>query len=301
MLKSLLEEINLVYNKNIALYSSLNPWTNIYGISRSILAFGLLLTILISKNSSIYYDSSASGNLIMPSNIQNIGLFNIFIDNLLLAQVIAVIVLLWVISGFLPQLSCFFQWWVTFSFMISSPTIEGGDQINNILCLLLIPVCVLDNRKNHWHRKKNVFAPKRKLLCWSCYFIIILQISIIYFHACIAKLAVPEWLNGTAVYYWATHNIFGVNNALKDTMIYLLSYSIFVILATWGTILLELLLFSWIFMKRNTWNWKILLLIGILFHFMIVFFHGLVSFFLAMLGALILYLVPKELEIKFRS
>jgi antimicrobial peptide system SdpB family protein len=299
MLKSVSNEINRSLNATLQRYSELNPWTNVYGLARSVLASGLLLTILFSEESAIFYDSSASINMVLPADLSKIGLFNILSDQLLLAKFISIGALLWVISGYLPQVSCFFQWWVTFSFMISAPTMEGGDQINNIICLLLIPVCVFDNRLNHWYRAKDSNRTRRKLVAWSCIAVICLQISIIYFHACVSKFAVPEWSNGTAVYYWATHNIFGVSYSIKSVVSDLLSNSVIIILITWGTLLLELLLFAWIFVRRNRWNWRILFIAGVGFHFMIIVFHGLVSFFIAMLGALILYLVPKEYQIKF--
>ena len=122
----------------------------------------------------------------------------------------------------------------------------------------------------------------------------------IYFHAFTAKLFVPEWLNGTATYYWFTHQIFGVPEYLRVTIAHLLSIPFVGICITWGGIFIELILFAWLFMSRNSWNWKIILFIGILFHLLIALIHGLVSFSLVMIAALILYLVPKNKNFKIR-
>lgn len=65
--------------------------------------------------------------------------------------------------------------------------------------------------------------------------------------------------------------------------------------------LIEFMLFSWLFIKRNKWNWKILFLIGVLFHFFIALIHGLVSFGLTMTAILILYFFPIESNLKFKK
>ncbi len=57
---------------------------------------------------------------------------------------------------------------------------------------------------------------------------------------------------------------------------------------TWGVILLDLLLFITVAIDRR-W-WPPLLVLGLAFHSGIVLVHGLVSFFFAMAGALLLYL-----------
>lgn len=140
-----------------------------------------------------------------------------------------------------------------------------------------------------------------KLFIWSFYAVICLQVAVIYFHAFVAKLFVSEWLNGTATYYWFTHNIFGVSQTFKPIFYKLMSNKFIVILVTWGAMLIEFILFSWILLKRNKWNWKILFLIGVLFHFFIALVHGLVSFGLTMIAILILYFFPKDKNIKFKK
>ena len=132
--------------------------------------------------------------------------------------------------------------------MISGVIIEGGDQIASILTLLLIPICLTDNRINHWYLpKKTKSNSYLKLISYSSFFVISLQIAVIYFHAFTAKLFVPEWLNGTATYYWFTHQIFGVPEYLRVTIAHLLSIPFVGICITWGGIFIELILFAWLF------------------------------------------------------
>jgi len=61
----------------------------------------------------------------------------------------------------------------------------------------------------------------------------------------------------------------------------------------------EVILGMAIMMTRNNYNWKILLVAAISFHFGIVIVHGLISFFFSMASALILYLFPLNKKIDF--
>lgn len=290
----MLKEIKNDFVKFTNKYSTLNPWTNVYGLSRSIIAFSLLLTLIFSKTET----------LIMPENINNNSVFvtyNFFycFSSIFFAKLTCIFLLAVVIFGYFPQITAILHWWVNLSFLFVCPLIEGGDQLNAIISFLMIPIALTDNRINHWHKPKYSKVQNKKLIIWSMFFLISIQISFVYFHAGIAKLDVEEWLNGTAVYYWATHNIFGVNNSLFSAVNYLFSFKFVVVLFTWGTIILELFFFSFIFVKRNNWNWKIYLLLGVFFHFFIIVLFGLFSFFFSMLGAIILYYIPKENHISF--
>ncbi|MBT8317780.1 MAG: hypothetical protein HKP59_09130 [Lutibacter sp.] len=294
MLNDLKYSLDSIINK----YSTLNPWTNVYGLARSVLAFSLLLTLIFSGFDNLF--PKVNGELLKQQifDIEKLSIFYLFNDNMIIAYWICIAILIIVISGILPQITSFLHWWVALSYTFSGIIIEGGDQISSILTLLIIPLALTDNRINHWHKPKIRENKKLKLFVWSCYAIITLQIGIIYFHAGVAKIFVTEWQNGTAVYYWFTHNIFGVSDSLINLTYFLLSSKIVVISITWGTILFELTLFSWLFIKRNNWNWKLLFIMAFLFHFLIALIHGLVSFGLTMTAASILYFFPKNINIK---
>ncbi|MEZ0184130.1 sporulation-delaying protein SdpB family protein [Flavobacterium oncorhynchi] len=296
----MLNQIKNSFNKTLDEAYTHNPWTNVYGISRTFLALSLLTTLTFTGHEYLF---PTNNNILLRSpafDFEKIGLFSILSENTHLACIISIVILLITIIGYLPQVTGVLHWYITYSFMTSSIIIEGGDQIASIITLLLIPVTITDNRINHWYEKKASNRKKIKMFIWSIYFIITLQISIIYFHAAVAKLYSREWLNGTAVYYWFTHNMFGVSQYLKNLMLPLLSNSFLVISLTWGTIIFEIVLFGWLFMKRNLWNWKLLLLAGMLFHLSIAFIHGLVSFMFTMIGALFLYFIPKNTTLKLK-
>lgn len=113
--------------------------------------------------------------------------------------------------------------------------------------------------------------------------------AVIYFHAAVGKFAHSEWANGTALYYWLNHSFFGMPEYLSFTNT-LLSNSYFIILATFGVLIIEILLFLAIFSNSK---YKIFMFyIAIPFHLLIIFYMGIFSFFFFILGGLILYLYP---------
>ncbi len=279
-------------------YSTMNPWTSTYGLARSLIALSLMITLVFTGYENLF--PLVDGMQLKPVflDLEKIGLFYLFKDNILIAHILSVSILIWVIIGFLPQLSCIFHWWVAFSFFTSTVIIEGGDQIAVIVTMLLVPVCITDRRINHWNNKiANKKRSKTILFVWSIYFIISLQVSVIYLHAAVGKLAVEEWVNGTALYYWVNHNVFGVPNTLKGDATKILSNTFFVVILTWGAILLEFLLAGWLIMKRNIWNWKFMFISAVLFHVLIGVVHGLLSFMITMSGVLVLYFFSKNKSI----
>ena len=260
---------------------------NSYNLSRTFLAFGTLITLLFNSNYTLFgLDVTHLNNTLFDYN-----LFFLLKDNLFLAKTLSILVLSLVISGYYPRITGVLHWYVTFSFFLSSTVIDGGDHIATNLTLLLIPLTFLDTRSNHWS-KINIKSETKKILFKSFYLLIAIQVCVIYLHSFIGKLGVEEWKNGTAVYYWFTHNHFGVNEYVLPLTTKILSNKFIVTFMTWGTLLLEFILAASIILNQNDKKRYKLLLIGIIFHFSIIVVHGLVSFFFVMTSALILYLLP---------
>lgn len=297
----MLSDIKFTINKLLEEYSTKNPWSNVYGLSRSLLALTFILTLTFTGIDNLF--PYVNDELIRQPvlEFEKLSIFYLFKDNLMIAYWLSIIILFSVIVGFIPQITCFLHWWVTISYTFSGIIIEGGDQIAAILTLLIIPIAITDNRLNHWYSMKDNNRPKIKLFVWSLFAVISLQVSVIYFHAFVAKLFVTEWLNGTATFYWFTHNIFGVSGNFKTITYMITSNKTLVVLITWGAMLIEFILFSWLFIKRNSWNWKILFITGVSFHFLIALVHGLVSFGLTMTAILILYFFPKNKNLKINK
>lgn len=278
------------------------PYTNVVGLARSIIAVGTLLT-LITNSESVIIQRNVEGEVFNPllSPLADINHFNFFLilgfDNFDYMKIMAVIILMLVISGFYIKISSVLHWWVSISFFFGSSVIDGGDQIAAVLTFLLIPLCLTDDRKNHWHTKQPSYSSKNVFGLFSIY-LIRFQIAIIYFHAAVGKFDVREWMNGTALYYWLNHSFFGSSDNLVPIINMALKNDWAVTILTYGVIVFELMLFLALTASRK--YRKKILPIGIAFHFSIILFHGIFSFFFSIVGGLILYLLPTYQPLNLR-
>lgn len=277
------------------------PYTNVIGIGRSLLALGTLLTLLLNDVS--VFVPIADGEVLNPllSPPIPINSYNFYlllgISNIWIMKFVAIGILLLVISGFYPQITCWFHWWVSASFLLFSSAVDGGDQITSNLTLLLIPLCLTDPRKNHWLKvevKERVWSLFGIFSVW----IIRIQVAAIYFHAAVGKVPVEEWINGTALYYWFYHSSFGMPAWLEYIMYPFLSNFFFISLATFSVMIFELVLLLGLTM--NPRRRLFLLPVALSFHFAIILFHGIFSFFFAIAAGLVLYLYPVNKFITFK-
>lgn len=276
-----------------------NIFTNTYGLARTIIALGNLATFAFT-NFNLYFPKESF-------QTKPFGFFPNFFyifgqDNFLYSQIISVLILLWVISGYLPQISGLLHAWLVFSFSTFSILIEGGDQISQIILILLIPVTLFDKRINHWFIK-DYFQYKRPSFfiefSYSCLVMIQLQICVLYFFSFVEKFKGPEWRDGSAFYYWYNNHPFGANDFLHSILNTLINYKISYVFITWGVLLLEVLLFTTFFISQK--RKQIFFWFGFAFHFAIWIIHGLGSFYLAMVGGLIIYLLPLDKTIDFKG
>lgn len=291
--------LDKLYNRIDEWVSSFK-WTNTYGVARSLIALSLFLTLSFSD---IYRLVTPLGNINEIHNLNSISRISIFYllrDHLVIAKIICLAILLVVMIGWRPRYTGVLHWWIAFSFSTSSVILEGGDQVGEIVTLLLIPVTLADHRKSHWQNNvkvnwsRSLFGDSITLFLMSIFFVISLQVAFIYFHASVGKYTSEEWANGTAIYYWFDNPIFGLSDFWRGIMFPLLKNPYVVTGMTWGTLLLEILLFLGIVLRGNEANRKYLLVLGVFFHLFIGLFFGLWTFFITMTGALVLFLGPTQ-------
>lgn len=277
--------------------SRIQPWTNVVGVARSTLALGTLLTLCAHDPDQLFRPLGQSmGAVTRAVGVTRYNLFNLVAD-LEVARWIAIGILGLVVIGWRPRITGLLHWWVAASFNSGAIVVDGGDQVCAVLTLLLVPVCLTDGRRWHWSRSPlpppDALGPEvLRLVALSACFVIRAQVAFIYFQAGIAKTTVNEWSNGTALYYWFVHPTFGVTESIARVLLPPLSHAAVVTALTWAVMGFEILLFTALVMRKRWWG--PLLAAGLAFHLSIIVFHGLVSFFLAMAGGLVLYLRPVE-------
>ena len=268
-----------------------NVHTPRIAIVRFLLALGLLLTLLANDVNvianhnykklpgySTHYSNQSS------SCLKKVDIFTVMAPEK--ARIIVAIMLILVMTGLAPQITGFLFFWACFSFHNYYIILNGGDDIAMVLSLLLLPVCITDPRFNQWKRVKNR-PSKRNIIAGIAMFAIQLQAAWLYFDACIPKLWLKEWRDGTAVYYFTSHYRLGAHGWLQQFN-EIFTLSPFVRLITWSVLLLELLLSMCIFFPVKTR--QKFLYPAIFFHFLIVINFGLLSFFFSISALLILYL-----------
>lgn len=282
---------------------SRTPWTNVYGLGRSVLALGTLLTLAASSTDILFRPAVGQPDTPQCSGLARAGIFCLLDDNLEVARWIAIALLLVVASGWRPRVTGLVHWWVANSFAFSITIPDGGDHLTSLLAFLLLPLTLTDRRRWHWAPAEEAEAPPSpagdaaKLFALSGIAVIRLQMAGVYFHAAVAKFGVAEWADGTALYYWLNDPVFGAPHWVRPILAPLLENGLAIAAITWGSMLIELALFLGLVLHRRFW--KYLLPLGILFHASIAFGMGLLSFSTAMTGALILYLRPFDQEFAF--
>ncbi|MES2545709.1 MAG: sporulation-delaying protein SdpB family protein [Bacteroidota bacterium] len=272
--------------------------SNTITLCRALLALSLLVTLVFTGINDLFpkehiLEVASRDLFLMKLN------FFLWFNSPQLPYIFSIIILIFSILGVYPRFFCVLQCWVTYSLFYSMLIIEGGDQINTILTFLLIPVCILDDRKNGWVVKREVvLSSNNKAWLFNAIiilYIIKLQVSMLYFNAGIAKIYGSEWSNGTAVYYWFNDNIFGAPNWLKSVFGPLFRNGICVSLINWSIIFIEISIFVALFLKQELKY--LLFFIGFSLHFLIIFIHGLPAFGMVMTACLILYLFRLDISI----
>lgn len=269
-------------------------FTNVLGLSRSILAFGTLLTLCFNPVSNLLYilDDGSQLDSVLPKTdfINSINFFLLLGEEYaFIMRYVGIVILIFVIIGIYPKITSILHWWVAWSFMMFSSAIDGGDQIANNISFIFIFICWLDNRNNHWETLKIDNFSLRKISGYYFIQLIRLQTAIIYFHASVGKFPIQEWVEGTAVYYWFNNAVFGMPYYIKVILNPILTNDIGVALLTYGTLLFELVLFLCFVMPKQ--YRKYFFIPAVIFHFLIILVHGIFSFFFSMLSILIIFLL----------
>ncbi|MGF9914579.1 sporulation-delaying protein SdpB family protein [Paenibacillus ehimensis] len=286
--------------------SSVCPWTNVYGLARTLLAVSTLLTLLL--NDATIFFRPAAGIADYPNCSYNLSIFctvpnEYFYLNLI--RWLCIGILLLVAIGWRPRITGVFHWWIAHSMQTSALTLDGGEQVSAVLTLLLLPLTLTDPRKWHWekidvqkqadHIQSGAVLPH--IVALITIVAIRFQASILYLNAAVAKLKQEEWIDGTATYYFLNDSLLGMPPLLIKATEFVLNTSL-VVVPTWGTFVAEILLFAALFVPKRYWSY--FLYLGFALHGMIAIMIGLYSFSLIMFGLLILYLRPVEQEYRFR-
>lgn len=269
-------EFNSIYGKS-------------YSIARLLLSLSTFVTIAFNDEQRLFNISFVQHPNIKAIFLSRFSIFNLcYPNNLLFAKIFSCSILFFIMLGFLPRITAFFQWWLSFSVYASAYITEGGDQINMILSFLIIPICLFDNRVNFWKTNNtNInIGINPKITIFISIIIIKFQIALLYFISGFSKIYNDQWREGTALYYWVGNNDIGFNKFIEPFFRAIFNNRYILFFSTWSIMIFEII-FSFVLITNL--NKKLFFRIGLLFHFLIFFCFGLFSFGLSMSAALFLY------------
>ncbi len=281
------------------------PWTNVYGLARTLLALGTLMTLLMNSADELFRPIGISLHGVLDRTYPTkASLFMLFpADHLEIARWIAIVILIVAASGWRPRITGLLHWWVAVSYASTAVVLEGGDHVNATITLLLLPIALTDPRRWHWGTPPVLKSARLPIVmstvALSALFMLRVQAAIIYFNAGVAKMGVTEWNNGTAMWYWLNNEMFSMPEWMHPIMMPILQNEYTVFGFTWGVMLFEVFLAVALVLPKR--RWAPILMAGLAFHVGIAVVHGLVSFGIAMCALLVLYLRPMEKTFDFAS
>ncbi|WP_405448158.1 sporulation-delaying protein SdpB family protein [Streptomyces erythrochromogenes] len=272
------------------------PWAAGYGLTRTLLALGTLGTLAFSDSATLFREVSTVGQYPLCRGVTGAGAFCLVSPDHFEAVRWACCLILGVAaSGWRPRFTAIPHAYVAFSVFTGISIPDGGDQVTWILTLLLVLVAVGDPRRWHWQPQPPQLSESTRSSTWaligvSAITLARIQMSVIYFQSCVAKLPHAEWADGSALYYWINNYAFGAPDWLRPALNLVIDNPVGVAAMTWGPLMLEIVLAAALLMPQKV-RWA-LLPAGVLFHLGIAVVMGLWSFAFAMWAGLLLLLAP---------
>jgi antimicrobial peptide system SdpB family protein len=278
-------------------WTEIPPWTNVYGLARTVLALGTLGTLLFTSTDSLFRPATGLPETPYCDGLAGASLFCVVpADHLELGRLVGIALLVLVASGWRPRLTAIPHWWVAVSLQASATIPDGGDQVSAVVTLLLLPIALTDRRRWHWQRlEAGEPAASRALaalVAWSASVAIRVQVAGVYLQSSVAKLGVAEWVDGTALYYWLHDPLFGAPGWARGLVGAITETSLGVLALTWVPLVIEFALVFGLVARRPLRPY--LLTAGIALHLSIATLMGLWSFALAMVACLVLFLRPLD-------
>lgn len=182
---------------------SFDPRSRSLALARTIMATAQLVSIVLTPTGDLFVPEIHN-----PSGVRCTGLRDLSLwcatgpgdEGLHVGGIVAVAVLLGVAVGYRPRWTCIPHWYVTASLGMSATQPWGGDGAASIATLLLIPILLEDRRLWQWTRPTSELQPWWQGAACAAWWLIRIQVAVIYVDAALSKLMVPQWRAGTAMY-----------------------------------------------------------------------------------------------------
>lgn len=261
-------------------------------IGRSLIAVGQLSVLLLTSWNHLTPEILGVQRSPICQGVVRLSVFCLDVaDDRIVARAVSVVVLLLVISGIVPSATSALHAWVSFSLANAVGLPDGGDQVAQIVTVFIFLINVGDFRLWAWSgartpRQLPVLVGVRQGAWWA----LRLQMAFIYFESAVSKYSVPDWQNGSALYYVVRDPSFGATGLLGDLLKWWTYLPIGTASLTWGTVLVEMAIAVLVLGGRRCR--RIALALAVCLHAAIFLAIGLFSFAIVMVGAMSIAALP---------
>ena len=185
-------------------------------VGRTLLAASSLMLLLFNTDADLFV-----ATLEHPSGMSCDGIragtpWCLAGDAPVVARAVTAAVLLITASGYRPRWTCVPHWYVTAGLAMSMPMANGGDKIAQIVTLLLVPICLGDDRTWQWSRPAHPPTPGWRGAGLAALWVLRAQVSLIYLYAALSKLADPLWRQGSGLSVVFADPLFGLAQEVHE-------------------------------------------------------------------------------------
>jgi antimicrobial peptide system SdpB family protein len=273
---------NRLLSRAVATFEPRCRWL---AIGRSLLALATLTEILFTPDAALFSDATGLTTGLQCDNVRSMSLWCLdsgLTEHLLISRIVAVGTLATAVIGYRPRWTCVPHWYVTYSLAASMTVANGGDNAATLLTLLLIPLCLGDDRVWQWRAPVWPLGARWRGSAFAAQLVIRLQLCIIYVTAAISKLADPAWRNGSAFYFVTNDPYLGIPSVASRLILPTLDTPWLIRSITWSVIAVQLLIALTIIGHRRMRTIAVVLVAAL--HVSIVVILSLPSFGLIMIA-----------------
>lgn len=259
--------------------------SRLVGLARSIIALAQLSIILFTSAQARFPPIGDADPGPICEGITNASIYCILGGSpVILSDIVVSTLLLFVISGFFPRYLGLVHYWATISISGSIALPDGGEAASQAVVFFMIFLSIADNRTNHWQATQTTHS-RLKAVSWAASWVLRLQIAWIYLNASVAKTAVSEWTEGSAVYYVVRDPLFGSAGPFGELFRDILEIPWVALTASWGAIVIEFSIA--IFVLWSSKSRKLAVLLSVALHVGFIVMIGLWSFAFIMIGSVL--------------
>ncbi|MFB9776409.1 sporulation-delaying protein SdpB family protein [Brevibacterium otitidis] len=255
-------------------------------LARTLIASGQLSVLLFTDWHALFVPTDGGSFGPSCNGVGRVGAYCMMYDSvgLVFPSVVMIVGLVIVLSGFFPRYTGILHAWVTLSISPATSLPDGGEAVSQIVVVILAVVLLSDGRLNHWHATTSSGSPLLPVT-WAASHLLRFQLIWVYLNAAISKTSVPEWKDGTAVYFITLDPMFGTSGPFGLIFDWLVNIPVFSLLMTWGAIVIEVAI-ALLLLGSARWR-PAAFWLAVLLHGMFIAMIGLWSFAFVMIGAVL--------------